>query len=81
MSAFGGLLTTVFVTGLFGPQWLVPMVRCARLLPTNASAALTSPGGQFLDYLDWWAGGLVLLGYAVLLGGLGLVLSLRRDIT
>jgi ABC-type transport system involved in multi-copper enzyme maturation permease subunit len=52
-----------------------------KWLPTNASAALTSPGGEFLDYLDWWAGGLVLLGYAALLGGLGLLLSLRRDIT
>jgi ABC-type transport system involved in multi-copper enzyme maturation permease subunit len=52
-----------------------------KWLPTNASAALTSPGAEFLDYLDWWAGGLVLLGYAVLLGGLGLMLSLRRDVT
>jgi ABC-type transport system involved in multi-copper enzyme maturation permease subunit len=52
-----------------------------RWLPTNASAALTSPGGGFLDYLDWWAGGLVLLGYGVLFGGLGMVLSVRRDVT
>lgn len=52
-----------------------------KWLPTNASAALTSPGGAFLDYLDWWAGGLVLLGYAALLGGLGMLLSLRRDIS
>ena len=52
-----------------------------RWLPTNASAALTSPGGAFLDYLDWWAGGLVLLGYAALFGGLGLLLSVRRDVS
>ena len=52
-----------------------------KWLPTNASAALTSPGGGFLDYLDWWAGGLVLLGYAVVLGGLGILLSVRRDVT
>ena len=52
-----------------------------KWLPTNASAALTSPGGGFLDYLAWWAGGLVLLGYAALFGGLGMLLSLRRDVT
>jgi hypothetical protein len=52
-----------------------------RWLPTNASAALTSPGGAFLDYLDWWAGGLVLLGYAALFGGLGMLLSVRRDVS
>ena len=52
-----------------------------KWLPTNASAALTSPGGSFLDYLDWWAGGLVLIGYAAILAGLGLRLSVRRDVT
>jgi ABC-2 type transport system permease protein len=52
-----------------------------KWLPTNASSALVSPGGGLLDYLDWWAGGLVLLGYAVLLGGLGLLVSVRRDVT
>jgi ABC-type transport system involved in multi-copper enzyme maturation permease subunit len=56
-------------------DWLV------KWLPSNASSALMAPGDVLLDYLDWWAGGLVLLGYAVLLGGLGLLLSLRRDIT
>jgi len=29
----------------------------------------------------WWAGGLVLVGYALVLAGLGLVLSVRRDIS
>jgi ABC-type transport system involved in multi-copper enzyme maturation permease subunit len=53
----------------------------AKWLPTNASAALTSPGTNQLDYLPWWAGGLVLLGYAIVLGGLGLLLSSRRDVT
>lgn len=52
-----------------------------KWLPTNASAALVSPGGAFLDYLDWWTGGLVLLGYAALFGGLGLLLSVRRDVS
>jgi ABC-2 type transport system permease protein len=53
----------------------------AKWLPTNASNALTSPGNTTLDYLPWWAGGLVLLGYAVVLAGVGLLLSSRRDVT
>ncbi len=52
-----------------------------KWLPTNASAALTSPSQSYLHYLDWWAGGLVLLGYAVLFAALGVALSVRRDIT
>ncbi len=52
-----------------------------KWLPTNASAALTSPTTTLVDYLDWWLGGIVLLGYAALLAGLGIVLSVRRDIT
>ncbi len=52
-----------------------------KWLPTNASAALTSPDNGLLNYLDWWAGGLVLIGYAVLFGGLGMLLSVRRDVS
>lgn len=80
------IMVAVFVTFLVEPiatfalnsidlDWVV------KWLPTNASAALTSPGDSFLDYLDWWVGGLVLIGYAVVLGGLGLLLSVRRDVT
>jgi ABC-type transport system involved in multi-copper enzyme maturation permease subunit len=81
------ILIAVFITFLLAPlvslglsavdlDWL------ARWLPTNASAALTSPvATQFTSYLDWWAGGLVLLGYALAFAALGVGLSLRRDIT
>ena len=80
------VLVAIFVTFLVEP--LATFILAANdldeivnWLPTNASAALTSPGNSFVDYLPWWAGGLVLLGYAGLLAGLGVLLSSRRDIT
>jgi ABC-2 type transport system permease protein len=80
------VLVAVFVTFLLEP--LATFILSAndldgivKWLPTNASAALTSPSGTFLDYLTWWVGGLVLLAYAAVLAGLGVVLSTRRDIT
>ena len=53
----------------------------ARWLPTNASSALMAPGTAIVAYLAWWAGGLVLLGYALVLAALGIGLSVRRDIS
>ena len=63
------VLVAVFVTFLVEP--LATFILAAndldaivKWLPTNASTALTSPGDTFVTYLPWWAGGLVLLGYA-----------------
>jgi ABC-2 type transport system permease protein len=80
------ILLAVFITFLVEPIATFALAAAdldavVKWLPTNASAALTSPGETMLDYLDWWAGGLVLVGYAVVLGGLGLLLSVRRDIS
>lgn len=80
------ILLAVFVTFLVEPLATYFLSTAdldvlVKWLPTNASAAMTSPGTAFLDYLDWWAGALVLLGYAVLLAGAGLRLSVRRDVT
>ena len=71
------LLVPLLSLGLhaLGLDWL------AKWLPTNASAAITSPVNAFADYLDWWAGALVLLGYGLLFAALGIGLSTRRDIT
>jgi ABC-type transport system involved in multi-copper enzyme maturation permease subunit len=52
-----------------------------RWLPSNASAALTSPESTVVTYLDWWAGGLALLAYAAAFTGLGMLLNSRRDVT
>jgi ABC-2 type transport system permease protein len=56
-------------------DWLV------KWLPSNASSALMAPGNVLLDYLDWWVGGLVLLAYGLALAGLGVGLSVRRDVS
>lgn len=53
----------------------------AKYLPGNASSAMTSPPDTLLDLLPWWAGGLVMLGYALLFAAVGVALSLRRDVT
>jgi ABC-2 type transport system permease protein len=53
----------------------------ARLLPSAASSAMTSPASQGVDLLPWWGGALVMVGYSVVFAGLGILLSVRRDIT
>lgn len=80
------ILVAVFVTFLIEPlaTFLAAtngLEAVVRWLPTNASTALTSPDTALLDYLTWWAGGLVLLTYAAALAGLGVLLSVRRDVT
>lgn len=61
-----------------------------RYLPGAASDALVGasifalsagPGGSTGDPLEWWAGGLVLLAYAVVLLLLGYFTSWRRDVS
>jgi hypothetical protein len=59
-----------------------------RFLPGAASDALvgasvyaaTIPQGS-ADPLEWWVGGLVLLGYAVVFVVLGHLVSWRRDVS
>jgi len=85
-SQVAAILIAIFITFLLEPlvtfalssvgaDWAV------QWLPTNASSALMAPGTPLVHYLVWWAGGLVLVGYALVLAGLGLVLSVRRDIS
>lgn len=56
-------------------DWLV------KWLPSNASSALMAPGDVLLDYLDWWVGGVVLLGYGLALAAVGVLVSVRRDVS
>lgn len=57
----------------------------AKYLPSSATRSLISPSGNSsgfaFEYLPWWGGALVLLGYAAVSGALGAALTLRRDIT
>ena len=81
------ILVAIFLTFLVEPLLSLlfgaveALESVARFLPSNASSALMEPADTFVDYLDWWAGGLVLVAYAGLLAGLGLLLSIRRDVS
>jgi len=52
-----------------------------KFLPSSASSAMTSPSAPYGDLLPWWGGALVLLGYAVVFAVIGVVLTVRRDVT
>ena len=51
------------------------------IAPAVASGVMTTPGRAFDHAAPQWVGLLVMIGYAVVLGGLGIVLTRRRDIT
>lgn len=67
-------------------EWIEPV---GRFLPGAASDALVGAsiytslagGGAPTGGLDWWQGGLVLLGYAAVVTFLGWLTTWRRDIT
>ncbi len=52
-----------------------------KYLPSQASAALLQQVPQGGDLLSWWAGGLLLVGYALAFAAIGVFSSLRRDIS
>ena len=65
------------------------LTNITRFLPGAASDALVgaslfttaAPGMPAEEPLAWWVGGLVLLGYGLVLVLLGHLLSWRRDVT
>lgn len=59
----------------------VDLDQLARLLPSAASSAMTSPAASAVDLLPWWGGALVMAAYATLFAGIGVLMSVRRDIT
>lgn len=86
MALGAGIPVAIFITFLIEPLLTLllnslNLDAVGKFLPGNASSALTSPVNGFVDYLDWWAGGLVLLVYTVVLAGLGVLLNIRRDVS
>lgn len=67
-----------FLLGLV--SWGRPIV---PYLPSQATAAMVGQINTSTDVvlLSWWAGALVLAGYAAVLAGVGSLLTVRRDVT
>jgi hypothetical protein len=55
----------------------------AQFMPSQATSAMVGQvnGSPNVELLSWWAGALVLVAYAVVLAGIGSVLTVRRDVT
>lgn len=53
----------------------------AKLTPSSASTAMTGATSTSIDLLPWWGGALVLLAYALVFAAIGVLLTVRRDIT
>lgn len=72
-------LAASFVDGLAEFTQYLPGAASDALVGASVLAASMQPGD--MPTLEWWAGGLVLLGYALVLVLLGHVLSWRRDVS
>ena len=80
------ILIAVFITFLIEPLLSFALNAAdlggvAKYMPTSASTWLLSPADVGVDYLVWWQGGIVLLGYSLLFAGVGMLLSVRRDVS
>lgn len=51
------------------------------LIPSVASSVMTTGSGEADGGLAWWVGALILLGYAVVAGAIGILITRRRDIS
>jgi ABC-type transport system involved in multi-copper enzyme maturation permease subunit len=87
-SIVGILAFTQFVEPIVrtAAAFVEPLAEVAKFLPGAASDALV--GASFYsafsgdaNSLEWWQGGLVLVGYAVLSLGIGAATFWRRDVT
>jgi ABC-2 type transport system permease protein len=63
---------------LLGWEWVLDV---SVLWPAIASQIMISPEPIFPGTPDWWVGGLVLVGYGLLFGGIGTIITRRRDIS
>jgi len=77
------ILRTVagLLEGVAGAARFLPGATSDALVGASFYSTLTVPGGGGADTLEWWAGGLVLLAYALVLIVLGYLVSWRRDVS
>lgn len=57
------------------------VLTAAVAMPPIASAIMISPTKLYDQSAPWWVGALVMLGWAILAGGIGILLTRRRDIS
>ena len=74
-----GRAAAAFVDGLSEVTQFLPGAASDALVGASVFAMSTPPGG--MATLEWWQGGLVLLGYAVVLVVVGHLVSWRRDVS
>ncbi|MGZ0712448.1 ABC transporter permease (plasmid) [Coraliomargarita sp. W4R53] len=74
-----GRTAAAFVDGLSGVTQFLPGAASDALV--GASVLTMATPDAAADTLAWWVGGVVLLGYAAVLLGLGSLLSWRRDVS
>jgi ABC-2 type transport system permease protein len=65
-------------TYLIHGDWVLT---AAVSMPPIASAIMISPDKLYDQSAAWWVGALVMLGWALLAGGIGILLTRRRDIS
>lgn len=65
-------------TYLIHGDWVLT---AAVSIPPIASAVMISPDELYDQSAAWWVGALVMLGWALLAGGIGILLTRRRDIS
>ena len=76
-----GRAAAAFVDGLSDVTRFLPGAASDALVGASIfNMGMASTGGSS-DALEWWAGGLVLLGYAVVFVVLGHLVSWRRDVS
>jgi ABC-2 type transport system permease protein len=76
-----GRAVAAFVDALSGVIRFLPGAASDALVGASVFNAGMTASGSTSEPLDWWAGGLVLLGYAVLFVVLGHLVSWRRDVS
>jgi ABC-type transport system involved in multi-copper enzyme maturation permease subunit len=76
-----GRAAAAFVEGLSGFTRFLPGAASDALVGASIFTMSVPTTGATSDALEWWAGGLVLLGYAVVFVVLGHLVSWRRDVS